>query len=65
MLHRPPAVSNAMVKSVWRLQALADLHLTHTHRDFKPENVLITDWDSPHGPHVVIIDWANCISHEG
>lgn len=47
------------------MQALADLHMTRTHRDLKPDNIMISDWDSSDGPNVALIDWGTSSSHQG
>lgn len=47
------------------MQAVANLHKTRTHRDVKPGNVMLCNWDTWNGPDVTLIDWATSCSHEG
>lgn len=47
------------------MQAVHAMHKGWAHRDIKPHNVIVSGWDQPDGPDIVIVDWANAVHHAG
>ncbi|KAL0040685.1 hypothetical protein WJX79_001607 [Trebouxia sp. C0005] len=45
-------------------QAMSDLHETHSHRDFKPANVMVSGWDEDDAVCLVLIDFASSFLHK-
>lgn len=53
------------IMCLWAVQAMSDLHETHSHRDFKPANVMVSGWDEDDAVCLVLIDFASSFLHKG